>query len=108
MLAIVLPLVNAGEYLLAIIMPLENAGEYFVEYCLAINECWKIFCWLLSSHYRMLENILLAIVMPLVNAGEFFWAIASLLVNAGEYFVGYCLDISEYWRIFCSLLSCYF
>ena len=50
LLAIVNPLVNAGEYLFAIVMPLVNAGEYFVGYCQAISECWRIFCWLLSCH----------------------------------------------------------
>ena len=64
--------------LLVIVLPLVNAGEYFVGYCLAISECWRVFCWL---------------VLP--------------LVNAGEYFVGYCLAISECWRIFCWLLSCH-
>ena len=34
--------------LLAIVLPLLNAGEYFVGYCHAISECWRIFCWLLS------------------------------------------------------------
>ena len=32
-------------------------------------------------------------------------AIVLLLVNAGEYFLGYCLAISECWRIFYWLLS---
>ena len=49
----------------------------------------------------MLENILLAIIMLLVNAGNIFFAIFLLLVNVGEYFVGFCLAISECWRIFC-------
>ena len=40
----------------------------------------------------MLENILLAIFLQ--------------LVKAGEYFIGYCLAISESWRIFGCLLSC--
>ena len=59
LLAIVLPLVNAGEYFfgychgfsecwrifwLAIVLPLVNAGEYFGGCCLAISECWRIFC----------------------------------------------------------------
>ena len=30
--------------LLAIVMTLVNAGEYFVGYYLAIRECWRIFC----------------------------------------------------------------
>ena len=32
--------------------------------------------------------------------------IVLLLMNAGEYFDGYCLVISECWRIFRWLLSC--
>ena len=48
-LAIVLPLENAGDYF--VVLPLENAGDYFVGYCLAISECWRIFYWLLSCHY---------------------------------------------------------
>ena len=42
--AILLLLVNAGEYFVSIVLPLVNAGEYFIGYCLAISECWKIFC----------------------------------------------------------------
>ena len=36
------------KFLLAIVMPLVNAGEYFVGYCLAISECRNIYFWLLS------------------------------------------------------------
>ena len=43
-------LVFAETILLAIVFPLVNAGEYFVGYRLAISECWRIFCWLLSCH----------------------------------------------------------
>ena len=43
-------LMFAEIILLAIVFPLVNAGEYFVGYCLAICECWRIFCWLLSCH----------------------------------------------------------
>ena len=50
LLAIVLPLMDAVEYLLAIVLPLVNAGEYFGCYGLTISECWRIFCWLLSCH----------------------------------------------------------
>ena len=77
----------------AIVLPLVNAVEYFVGYSLAISKCWRIFCWLLSCHWLMLENILLPIVMA--------------LVNAGDYFAGYCLANSENWRIVCWLLSCH-
>ena len=49
----------------------------------------------------MQENILLAIVLPLVNAGQYFVSIILPLVNAGEYFIGYCLAISECWRVIC-------
>ena len=48
--------------MLAIFLPLVNAGEYFLGYCLAISECWRIWlfnaisecwrinCWPLSCH----------------------------------------------------------
>ena len=36
--------VNAGEYFGAIVMILVNTGEYLVGYYLAISECWRIFC----------------------------------------------------------------
>ena len=48
LLAIVLPLVNAGEYFVGIVYPLLNAGKYFIGYCPAIYECWGI--WLLSGN----------------------------------------------------------
>ena len=41
---IFMPLVNADIILLVIFMPLLKAVEYFVGYCLAISECWRIFC----------------------------------------------------------------
>ena len=44
--AIVLPLVNAGEYFVGIVLLLVNDEEYFVYYCHAIRECKRIFCWL--------------------------------------------------------------
>ena len=53
-------------------MPLVDAGEFFVGHYLAITESWRIFCWLISSNYGKLGNILMPIVMPLVNAGEYF------------------------------------
>ena len=34
--------------LLAIVLPLVKAGEYFVGYCHAISECGRIFSWLFS------------------------------------------------------------
>ena len=34
-----------GSWLLA---QTVNAGEYFVGFCLAICDCWKIYCCLLS------------------------------------------------------------
>ena len=77
--------------LLAIILLLVNAGEYFVGYFLAISESRRIFCWLLSFHYRKLENILLVIVLLFMSARKFV----------------YCQAISACWRIFCSLLSSY-
>ena len=43
-------LVFAETILLAIVLPLVNVGEYFVGYYLAISECWRIFCWLLSCY----------------------------------------------------------
>ena len=57
-------------YFLAIVFPLVNAGEF--GYCHAISECWRIICWLLSYHKGKLENILLIRVLLLLNAGEYF------------------------------------
>ena len=76
--------------LLAIVMPLVNAGEYFVGYSHAISECWRIFCWY---------------CLALLDAGEYFFAFVMPIVNAEENFVCYFLAISECWRIFCCLLS---
>ena len=50
LLAIVLQLVNAGEYFVGYCLAICESGEYFVGYCLAITEFWRIFCWLLSCH----------------------------------------------------------
>ena len=50
LLASALLLVNLLNILLAIVMPLVKAGEYFVGCCLAISECWRIFCCIFSSH----------------------------------------------------------
>ena len=50
LLAVVLPLVNAGEYFVGYFLPIVIAGNYFVGYCLAICESWRIFCWLLSCY----------------------------------------------------------
>ena len=54
LLAIVLPLVNDGEYFVGYCLAISEAREYFVGYCLAITECWRIF--------------FLTIVLPLVKA----------------------------------------
>ena len=70
-----------------------NAGEYFVAIVLALLKQ---------------ENILLAIVLALMIAGEHLLTIVLPLMNAGEYFVGYCLAISESWRILCWLLCCHY
>ena len=40
LLAIVMPLVIAGEYFVSYCLPLVNAGEYFVGYCNASSENW--------------------------------------------------------------------
>ena len=37
LLAIFLPLVNAGKILSVFVLPLVNAGKYFVGYCFAIS-----------------------------------------------------------------------
>ena len=50
LLAIALPLVNAGEYSDGYCLAISEAGEYFVGYFLTFTECWRIFCWLLSWH----------------------------------------------------------
>ena len=49
--------------MLVIVLLLVNAEEYFVGYCLVISECWRILCWLLSCHRKMLKNILLVIAL---------------------------------------------
>ena len=54
----------------------------------------------------MEENILLAIVLQVVKLEYILLAVALPLVDAGEYFVGNCLALSEFWRIFCKLLPC--
>ena len=51
LLAIVLILVNLLNILLAVVMPFVNAGEYFDGFFVAISECWRIFCLLLSGHW---------------------------------------------------------
>ena len=48
---IVLPLVNAGEYLVGWCLAISESGEHFVGYCLAISEGWRIYCWLLFCQY---------------------------------------------------------
>ena len=50
LLAIVLPLLNAGVYFDTIVFPLVNAGEYFVGNCVAISKCCRIFCLLMFCH----------------------------------------------------------
>ena len=42
----------------------------------------------------------MAIVKPLVKLENILLVIFLPLLNAGEYFVGYCLAITESWRIF--------
>ena len=43
LLAIFLLLVNQLNIWLAIVLSIVNAGEYFVRYCQAISERWRIF-----------------------------------------------------------------
>ena len=64
MLAIVLPLVFAVEYIVSYCLAISeyrrvlccnyiavvNAGEYFFCYCPVISGSWRIFCWLLFCH----------------------------------------------------------
>ena len=107
LLDIVLPLVNAGEYFVGYFLAISDAGDYFVGYCFAIGESWRIFCWLLSCHLLILENILLSIVLPLVNADEYSGCLCQTISEGWVIFVGYSIVISEGWRIFCWLLFCH-
>ena len=56
--------------LLAIVLPLLNAGEYFIGHCLSISECRRIFVAIVLPLLKQ-ENILLAIVLSLMIAGEY-------------------------------------
>ena len=53
----------------------------------------------------MLENILLAIVMTLQNVEEYFVGYCLAISECWRIFFGYCLAISECWRICCWLVS---
>ena len=46
--------------------------------------------------------------MPLMNAGENFVGYSLGISETVVYFVVYCLAISEFFRIFCRLLSCHY